>query len=304
MSSIDKLLVRLGEIDEAVDFATGPTVPAPVVDQIARGVSVQGFCAFEQFLRDRAVEWSAAVTSARIPSNHSDMKTEMWRDRVVITLPRRFINIDTNDRAALFRELADSLSSFSSGQLVAHDLFFDWPGSNVQRADIETIIQLFGITKPWSDLTGLWRRIDRRHGEKSAQTMFIAISEMRHAAAHDANASLSLVNAKTIPRQVLLLSLLIDTLVSIWIKRMRTSQPKVDSLANIIPIRKIIKDGVKWKEYKPSTGPTRSPGSTRAVKVHGTLEEALLAGAARTSEWGELVVAYDGHEIVDWRSPS
>ena len=146
-----------------------------------RAVAIQGLSAFEAFLRDRGAEWANHLTHARIPATHLIGGTVPYSDRIVQNLPRRFRDLESTDRTRLVDELAQTLSSFSTGNVVGHELFFAWSGSNVQTSDVEDMVRLVGLTRGWNELTAAWKVLDPRFpGNASAESTMRSFAKLRH----------------------------------------------------------------------------------------------------------------------------
>jgi len=113
MSAVDKLLSRLKRIDDTVDFIASPPVgtSAVVTDVLARGVGVEGFICFEQFLVDRSVEWTSSLSAARVSPSSLPDGSKRLEDRVIQVLPRLLQAADVTQRATLIDEVGQTLMS-------------------------------------------------------------------------------------------------------------------------------------------------------------------------------------------------
>ena len=182
MAAVDQLLERLRVLDDVVDFSTTTQItPLAVKEHAMRAVAIQGLSAFEAFLRDRGAEWANHLTHARIPATHLIGGTVPYSDRIVQNLPRRFRDLESTDRTRLVDELAQTLSSFSTGNVVGHELFFAWSGSNVQTSDVEDMVRLVGLTRGWNELTAAWKVLDPRFpGNASAESTMRSFAKLRH----------------------------------------------------------------------------------------------------------------------------
>ncbi len=163
MAAVDELLQHLRSMDRAVDAISSNNVSDPdLQSHLARGVAVHGLVCVEMFLRARIVEWTAALTAARLPPTHLPGGTKQFEDRIVEVLPRTLKGTDVGHRSQLLDDVGKALTSLSSGSFTAHPLGLRWPGSNIQGSDIEVVLSFFGIerSRVWSELTGLWRQLD------------------------------------------------------------------------------------------------------------------------------------------------
>lgn len=296
MAAVDRLLERLRVLDEVVDFTiTSTATPQPVKDHALRAVAIQGLSAFERFVRDRGSEWASYLTSARIPATHLIGGTVAYSDRIVQTLPRRFKDLDDTDRGLLVEQLAETLASFSTGSVVGHELFFAWSGSNVQTSDIGAMIELVGLSRAWQELTAAWKVLDPRFpGNASAESTMKSFAQLRHALAHNVDALIDPLAVSAVTRNVRVTALLFDICVSEALKHIGLGQPIPAGLGSHLQRRTIQRDGNVWPEY--------APGSVRAYRRHGSLVTALSEASARARSRGEVVVALDANEIVDWRA--
>lgn len=296
MSAVDRLLNRLAELDQVTDYAAtaDPAVPKVVLDSALRSIAIQGLSIFEQFLRERGAEWAAAFSHARMPASRLTGGTTPYSERIVLTLPKRFRDQDPKTRPDLVRELAETLTSFSSGNLIGHDLFFAWPGSNVQTADIESMARLLGLSRGWGDLTGVWLRLDPRAPSKtSLESIMTGFAKLRHQAAHDPVATIDPLAVGAVTRNVKLVSLTVDISFSTMIHQLCRGVSAPGQLAACPPIRKVIRDGTKWPEY--------GPGRSKARLRHATQEAATTAASGIAARHGEALLIYDGNEVLDWR---
>ncbi|PYY44010.1 hypothetical protein DEJ03_12650 [Curtobacterium sp. MCLR17_043] len=296
MAAVDDLLLRLGRIDTVVDEAakmSGVTSPE-LVDHALRGVAVQGLSSFEQFLRDRGSEWADHLTQARISAASLSGGTLAFSDRIVQTLPRRFRDLDDSQRSTLVQELATTMTSFSSGNLVGHDLFFAWSGSNVQTSDVDGIVRLVGL-KGWGDLTAAWKVLDPRFpGNASAEKIMKDFSSQRHMYAHQVDASINPTAVSTITRNVKLTAMLLDMVVSAALQQIARGLTVPTGIGNSLTLRHITRDGSYWSEFPPS--------KARAYRRHASLGEALSAATPRARAKDEVIVVFDQNDIVDWRA--
>lgn len=296
MAAVDRLLEGLRAIDEVVDYvATNPsTLPRSVADEATRGLVVHGLSSFETFVRDRAKEWSGYLTAARIPASRLPGGIIPFSDRIVQTLPRKFRDSGDPARTALVDDLAKTLASFSSSTLVGHELFFAWSGSNVQTSDIEAMVVLVGL-RGWSELTAVWSHLDpRASSSQSAQSLMVAFAELRHRAAHDASAVLDPVAVGAITRNIRTTAMILDVAVSFALSEIAAGRTPTKGFASGLLVRTIRLDSGKWAEY--------SPGSVGAVKRHDSLEDAIAVARGRGSASKEIVLAFDGNDLLDWRS--
>jgi hypothetical protein len=301
MSAIDQLLARLRRIDEAVDFITSPPVgtSSAVTDVLSRGVGVEGFICFEQFLSDRSIEWASSLSAARIAPSTLPDGSKRFEDRVIQVLPRLLQAIDVTQRASLIDEIGQTLMSLSSGTLVAHRLAFSWSGPNVHASDVELILALVGVkpNREWAEITALWNRVDQRFpGNTSAKSLFESFARLRHDAAHLYAANLPLANLSTMTRNIRLIGMCIDILVSEGLRKLRSNPSSTEVRASTIAVRRVVRDGQLWPEY--------APGKQRAYRRHPSLTVALDEASIRAAPRAELVLALDGSEIIDWRFPA
>lgn len=297
MSSIDNLLRHLNAIDVVVDFSNTNLgkYPSAVMDLSLRGAAIQGLAAFEEFVRARGSEWVSALTAARIQATSLPGGPNPYSTMILKTLPRRFQDSSDAERSGLISGLAETLASFSQGALVGHELFFSWSGSNVQTLDIEKMITLVGVPKGWGELTSLWKRLDTHvPPNASAESLMKEFSNVRHSVAHNVNASLAPLAVQSLTRNVKLTAMLFDLLVSQALSQICKGNKVGTQLASSIKVRKLTRDGTHWSDY--------GPGMTRARRRHKTLSSALTDSSALSAARGEVIVAYDGAEIVDWRS--
>lgn len=299
MSAVDDLLLELGEIDVGVDFLTDPLnpLPPPIGATLSRGLAVRGLVALEQFMRSRGYEWTHALNQARIAPTAWPGGQAAIQDRLIKTLPRNYSDLTIAQRGLLIEEIGRSFGSLTTGTLVSHSIKFSWPGSNVQASDVEAMLSLVGAgDKPWGELTALWSRVDPRYpGNLSAKSLFEDVAKMRHDAAHSAQPLLGLANLGSITRNVRLLSICVDALMSGCLSAIfKGVQPRTVK-GSSIPLRKVIKDGTKWREFNPGV-------TSRARARHPDLPTALREAAARTPGGSELVLCLDGNDIINWRT--
>jgi len=283
-------------LDEVVDFASTDTkTPPSVKDHALRAVAIQGLSAFEKFVRDRGTEWASHLTSARIPASNLVGGTVAYSDQIVKTLPRRFRDLEDVDRGRLVEELAQTLSSFSAGSVVGHNLFFSWSGSNVQTADISDMLQLVGLSRAWQELTAAWKVLDPRFpGNASAESTMKSFAKLRHTLAHDVDAVIDPLSVSAVTRNVRVTALLFDVCVSEALNYICLGQAIPVNLGSTLKRRTIQRDGSYWPEYPP--------GAARAYRRHSSFAVALGEAAVRARARGEVLVALDANEIIDWRT--
>lgn len=298
MSSVDALLTHLHAVDEAVDFVADPPdgTPHPVLDAILRGAAVQTLAALEDFFRERGVEWSLALTSARLDPTRLPGGFMPFQDRLLKIFPKSYNETDAVQRGQFALRVSKTLTSFSTSAVEAHDLFFGWNGSNLQSSDIADLIQLSGVPSGWDELTKLWLRVENRQPGQSASSLFRQITDLRHPAAHQPQPVLPLANMQTLTRNARLTALLVDSTVSVSFLSFMRGQGAVKNLGNSVQIRRIEQDGAKWAEFSPKV--------KRAKKRYASLADAIVEAAPRAKSAGELLIAYDKTGVVvDWRTP-
>ncbi|MCT2359417.1 hypothetical protein M3G54_13655 [Brevibacterium casei] len=295
MSAVDKLLNRLIELDDAVDYIDQNISLDSVREVALRGVAIQSLSIFEDFLRDRSKEWANGITVARITAGQLPGGSSGFSDQIVRSLPKRFRELDEQGRQNLVSELGQTLASFNSGSVIGHDLFFSWSGSNIQPADIESFVGLVGLSGGWNELTKVWNSIDKSFpGNVSAKSVVETVSKLRHTMAHDPNSSVDSIAVRAAPRKVRLASVLIDLCVSSAVSLVADGKSVPKSISSSLRIRSVIRDGGKWSEFPP--------GKTRALRRHDTLSIALKESHIRAKNSGEVVIVYDGNQILDWRT--
>lgn len=304
MAAVDELLQHLSSMDSAIDLIANGAVSSPhVQEHVARGVAVHGLVCVEMFLSSRIDEWSAALTAARVPPSHLPGGTKQFEDRVVEVFPRALKDTGPGQRSSLLDDVGKSLTSLSSGTLIASPLALRWSKTNVQSADIEEICSFFGAerSKVWSELTSIWSGFDPSFpGNTSLKKLFEQVAQYRHDAAHSNSPNLPIPNLLTLTRDVRRICVCIDTLASCGLMRIRSRPPSLSTSAPVrgstIGVRKIVQDRGKWPEF--------APGVKRAQKRHGTLPNAMTDATIRARPKGELVLALsDKDEIVNWCFP-
>lgn len=302
MSAVDTLLANIKSFDAALDAASSGKLCTDTERMVLRGVAVQSLSVFEDFLLSRAKEWSASITMKRLPPSSlpggADAANE-WRARIVDRLPRRFRNADSDSqRALLFAEIADSLKSFNQQTVVAHDIFFDWPGSNVQESDIEKAMALLGVKDAWSELTQLRQRLDPtlpRH--LSAKSLFTDVKDNRHLAAHDPNYHLSYISVAAGVRNLKQIAMLVDCLGSVATGRILLMQTQSNQpVFQAVKARALRRDGSLWREY------TTLSQSVRAFRRHSDFITGMAESGTRLTHPYDVLIAFDGSDIVEWKT--
>ncbi|MBT2231673.1 hypothetical protein [Nonomuraea sp. NEAU-A123] len=298
MAAIDDLLCTLRSIERAIDALQESSFSEPAIRaHLMRGIAVNGLVSFEAFMRDRMKEWVAALTTARIAPIHLPGGSKRYEDRIVEALPRSLRDCEPAQRAMLLQEIGKSLTSLSTSTLVPHELAFKWIGSNIQVSDIESMFSLIGLdqNRTWPELTFIWDQVVKKRPENSnLKNVLTQVIELRHEAAHAAMPVTPIPILSTIPRNVKLVAVCIDTLMSRGIRDLSyNSGPAGRFQRTSVQVRKILQVKSDWAEY--------SPGSQRALRRYKTFNEAMQAATARARVAGELVLASNAlGEIVNW----
>lgn len=300
MAAVDVLLQRLRALDRAVDALSESNFKEiEIQDHLIRGISVNGLICLEGFFADRMAEWVAGIGTARVPPTRLPGGTKKYEDRVVEVLPRNLRNCDVSQRSQLLEDVGRSLTSLSSGVLVPHVLAFSWPGSNIQANDIESIVSMIGIdrNKAWGELTSAWSRVDNQFpGNTSLKGVFEELAELRHAGAHSGSLNIPLPNIITISRNVKLVCLCVDVVVSRGLNAIYGGGSKLTAMPPF-GVRKIVKDRNRWPEYPP--------GRNRAIRRHLTRDAAMQGAISRARGRDELVLILDDTDVLlDWSVPS
>ncbi|MFF0821607.1 hypothetical protein ACFYUR_14600 [Micromonospora haikouensis] len=296
MAAVDDLLQRIGALDRTVDALSDSAFKDQhIQDHLIRGITVHGLVAIEEFLRRRMEEWVFSVAAARIPPTHLPGGTKQYEDRIVEVLPRALRDSLVANRTTLLEEVGKSLSSLSTGLFLPHTLAFAWPGSNVKTGDIESIVSMVGIdrNRVWGELTKIWSVVDTQFpGNTNLRVVFEDISNLRHSGAHSASLSVPIPNLTTISRNVKLVCVCIDVVVSERLRKIfagSTAKPNVPTPR----IRLIVQDGREWPEYPP--------GSRRAYRRHATQDDAMRAATPRALSANEIVLARSrAGDILNW----
>lgn len=288
-------------IDEAIDFLTQPPAPlAPAVsDLLARGAAVGAFVGLEQFLLERSVEWSTALTMARLSPARLPGGTSRFEDRILGALPKRLRDATTQQRSTMIGDAAAALSSLSTPAVTGHPLAFAWAGSNVQLGDVSGVLAFVGTdqNRAWGEVTAMWNRVDPRYpGNTGADRLFESVARLRHGAAHDTQPNLPIANLLSLTQDLRVIALAVDALVSFGLYQLKTSTTPAAVRAASIKIRWIDRDGTRWPEMPPN--------GTKAFRRHATLADALDEASVRAAARAELVVARENGKILDWRFPA
>jgi hypothetical protein len=300
MSAVDNLLAHLSAIESALQKLSSGSVHTDIERLALRGIAVQALSAFEQFVIDRAEEWSHMINMKRLPPQALPggvLAADEWRSRVVDRLPRRYRNTDNTGRAQLFSEIATSLKSFNEQTVITHNLFFDWPGSNIQTQDIEDLLRLLGIKDVWADMTRLWKRLDPGlQAHVTAKNLFIEVRDTRHSAAHDASYDLAYISAGALIRSLHLMALLFDCIGSVAANQISVNCSPINSVSQSICVRALRKDGLVWREF-------RSLSQTgRAFRRHQDRSTGIAESLQRLNPPYDILVAFDGNRVLDWRT--
>ncbi|WP_147430086.1 hypothetical protein [Frondihabitans australicus] len=248
----------------------------------------------EEFLRDRAAEWSHFLTSARINPSQLPGGAVSYQDRMVEALPGAYRRTAVVNRSILAQGFSKTVASLAGNSLESHEILFDWSGSNIDAADVESILKLVGIGKAWDQMTVFWKILDRTAPNQSARNLLNEVTSSRHRAAHALNPALAQTTLLALSRNARLTAILIDALVSTALVKLARGDVPGNAISNSIRIRRIERDSSRWSEYGPK--------ATRAFRRHPDLQTALTEAAGRAKARDEFVVAVDGGEIKDWRS--
>ncbi len=300
MSAVDQLLSRLLSIENALQQLASGALNSDIEKLALRGIAVQALAVFERFVLERAQEWSSLITAKRLPPHAlpgGATAADEWRSRIVDRLPRRFKNTDNSARAQLFSEIATSLKSFNEQSVVTHDIFFDWPGSSIQTKDIEDLMRLLGVKDAWADMTRLWKRVDPGlQSHVSAKNLFVEVRDTRHSAAHDATYDVAYITASSLLRNLHLMVLLFDCIGSVAVSQIATQAVLSDSVSQSIKVRSLRKDGSIWREYNSlsQTG--------RAFRRHNDRAAGISACTQRLKQPHDILIAFDGNRVLDWRT--
>lgn len=302
MSAVDSLLRNLDLIDGVIDAISRRKKSADSAERVAddfafRGVLVQGVSTFEQFLRQRRVEWVAALNAGRVHPQRLPGGTEGISNQIVQLLPKFLESIDDGQRASVVGEVGQTFGTLNRGELIAHEVMFSWPGSNVRASDIEAMFRQLGIKGELSAASRVWKMIDADgSGNRSFATLLESFFRPRHEAAHVANSTPDPIAVGGVTRNVRLASFLVDACVSAAIYRIvrgeGKSDRKFDDVLEGVRLRKVVRDGSRWSE--------RPPGAKRAIARHPSLEVAMELAAPRARSRCELLVVFDGGELVNW----
>jgi len=297
VSAVDDLLAHLSAVDEMVDFAgISPSSASPnILEGILCGAAIRTFSAVEEFFRQRAKEWAAYITTSRWSPLIFPNGMILFQNRLVSTFPVSFGRADLASRTQLSGEIGKTFISMNSSYVEGHHLLFGWTGSNVKAKDVEDILVMVGIKKSWNSLTNLWQRVDAGFPMGgNARAILNLVAEARHTAAHEVSPILNATQMRSVTRQARMIALLFDAAVSTALGAISAGKDP-DTVLQSLKIRRIEFIAGKWAEF--------GVPQKKALRKFDSQQDAMVSARRRPTAASDLIIAFDGLNVVNWTSP-
>jgi len=266
---------------------------------LRNGIAIIGFSVLEHFIRSRTGELLLAFNQVNTPFEDLPKKIREIATKGAIKGILKRMNF--NDDPILFTQTEAEIIASSKDPIYQISQYsIGWDNSNLNVADVNTILKSFSIDSGWSNIDVLSSRLDLTI--LSSKEAFYNAAQRRHDAAHNVYARIQPTDLENFVREAYAIALGFDLLLStayykIFIGDYRFLNNGIKITDKDVSWRMIIQDGNKWKEY-------REQGS-RAVKTAGTKEELWPYALMRAKNNNEFLLSMDSDGFPSkWEMPS
>ena len=303
-SAREFVLTDVAAIREAAqNAALIPTTGMHGDEQVARvlrnGLAVIALAALERFLRERVAEL-AVVLTARAHLKFNELP-EALQNRLAVSALAALSSELGRSSAPLAKigdvvSLGKSLASLDSARTAFSASSLQWAGSNVRPDDIEQALRALGYKNPWGQLSEVMSKAIRPGTKADVSAVLRGLLDRRHSAAHDAAHTVSVLEVRSLHRDVLILALTVDALLSDAARCL--IEGDLNSATDVSRI-------AVWSVEKPLRATRyRLRSESKRPSTFATFDDAARNSVARETKAkrGALVLLRDGaDDIIDWR---
>jgi hypothetical protein len=231
---------------------------------------------------------------AELPTGLRSAASEGVLSTLLAEVRQRRRNDD--DPLELIQDTGRSLASTKTGALEISPLALLWDGSNLNSEDLKAILRALGVKDAWRKMSSLCK--EAGFGVLDAKATFNDFARNRHRAAHIADHDASVLAIRSLPRSALAVAFAFDALASKAAHLCHLARPDYlrddfELNATDVPLRFLDDRGGKWAELKQ--------GSSRAHRIHATLNGGRISAMQRSVAAGETLVIRDRTgQPIEW----
>jgi hypothetical protein len=260
------------------------------------GLAVVGLAIFERYVRDRSSELLSALSGqlslSMLPKPLQDAVTrDIWglTAGLVKTMDR-----GGEDPLPLIHRTSQAIASTATSPANLAEISLLWMGSNMSKSHLADVLRRLGAKDGWQEMTAL----SLRAGFPASDMCVVmkSLLDDRHRAAHRADADISLIALRTVPRNTLALAMAFDSIASRAARLCREQNAlylRANSpLASAIPLAFLDDAG-------GGTFEEHLEGASK-IYVHRDLISARTAAIKRAARPRAVVVQRDRNHIPCW----
>ena len=220
---------------------------AMIVDaasMLRRGLSVISFASFERFLSSRIRELVDEYNSSTVRSFSEippKLAARTRQNAIDVVNSRTKRETPQSEIDELLVSLARTLNSTSGDVFHLSATALSWTGSNIGSEDLKTICEALGCSNPFGQLTTLVRDLSDGQITADSRELFKNFAERRHLSAHDGTHVVSILESRTLYRDLLYLSLATDMLLTTAMSRLMKADRDVSSFSDFTSVASIHK---------------------------------------------------------------
>lgn len=294
MSAVGNACKDLAQVEQELDLIRNSKVAKSTANLLQRGAQVACFQILETFVRNRGTEWASDLTASRIsPSSQKIKAIELMERLTRVTSSRiRFLDDNTTKRALMI-DLADSLKSFDSNEVLFSAHLSNWADSNIKWDDIEMTLGTLGVKDAKGNMTQVWGELHHPKPQNGIKTLFEGLADARHEAAHESSLSTPLPTLLLLPTWSRYICISFDVVGTLAIAHQKDHNSTNWSFS-LPAIRRVEKrDEQSWAEFPPR--------AKRALKCHKTFELAWDNARQHAESNKQLLVMVDEHHsLQNW----
>lgn len=263
---------------------------------LRNGLAIIAFNILEDYIKYRVDEFFSILSSTTVPFNHLPEKVQdialLHSLKGIHTLALRKKKATEDYKGFIQTEVNKSASTLGSPYSMS-SFGFGWDKSNLDYDDIADILKSFQVEGNSAAIGQLTSLIGCPI--LVPKDFFNNAASRRHTAAHNPNATSSLIDLQDYIVSVKAFALSIDLLICTAIKKIENGTMTIATKIryNDVKIRYVHKIGSDFSE--------RSQNNSSVLKVHSSESDAITSIQGRRNYQGEMIVILDvPSKVYNW----
>ncbi|XUL89189.1 hypothetical protein ACQ86D_23210 [Streptomyces galilaeus] len=304
LSSRESFLRRINTIEQAAGdaFLIDRVLTDASHNNRARllrnGLMVVAFTSLEDFIRARTGDLLDAVS--RTVVHFSDLPEIMKNAATMGAMKAVRVRAEMaknagQDPISLLQEAGQHVASTAAGALQLSRYSLGYSGSNVSSNEVAQILTAFHAMDAWNEITLIAGRCGA--GSMPLKAAYDQAMQLRHAAAHNADANTQPRDLQTFCSQAISIALGFDVVASRAARLLKEGDPE-------ILVKKVrVSDGlvIRFLDRETKGCVERKEGTARAIKITKDPDEALKRAVRNAQKAFEPVVSRDARGLpISW----